>query len=366
MSFVCTGGRNRGLGWVDGGRGHFIRVNMDPGRLAENQRYVRGKGGDTGEVPARVPLAEIGNAMREACRRLGRSGKTAYLYVGWARRYVMFHHGRHPGDLDARDVRSFVSGWSRSHTRLSGATLNQALHALVFLYAHVLHTPLPPSSLALLRHKRRKRLPQPVQRETIDAFLGQLHGVPRLVALLQLGCGLRLTEAVQLRLADLRLAEAYLVVGGSHAREIPIPALLLDPLHRYVQDRLSEGRNHTHADAYLFVGQRKRHVDGELPMKPLPAVNIRRAFRAVQPCVAPHALRQCYAIGELDRGVNLLVVHQRLGQRDLHTTLAYQSLSTRGPASVPSPADQLTEPEQPPPRLLPLPPPLPPPAWSAG
>jgi integrase/recombinase XerD len=170
-----------------------------------------------------------------------------------------------------------------------------------------------------------------------------------LVALLQLGCGLRLTEALQLRLADLRLAEAYLVVGGAHAREIPIPALVLEPLHRFVQVRLCEGRTQTPSDAYLFIGQRSRRVDGGLAMKPLPAVSMRRAFRAVQPYVAPHALRQCYAIGELDRGVNLLVVHQRLGQRDLHTTLAYQSLSTRGPASVRSPADQLTGPEEPPP-----------------
>ena len=294
-----------------------------------------------------VALRDVGHALRTSCQLLGRSEKTANLYVSWARRFIMFHHNTHPADLEARDVVAFITHLKRP----SGSTQNQAVHALCFLYQHVLHTPLPLASIKPLRAKRHVRLPEPVQPTTLAQFLRHLSGTPRLVALLQVHCGLRLEEALALRVSDLHLASKTLVVRGQRERlrELPIPINLANLLRRVVERLLadrddgdddSDGADTSSiGDSFVFTGSRRgRLSDSSAPVQ---ARTIRRAYQAVRPPLSSHALRQCYAIQQLDQGVNLVLVHQRLGQRDIHTTLRYASVSTCGVRAVRSPADDL-------------------------
>lgn len=295
---------------------------------------------ETGPVPQRVhQLCDIGDALRDACRRLGRSEKTGYLYVGWARRFVMFHCNTHPAELGVQHVRAFLVAMSqaRGRGRVSGSTQNQALHALRFLYLHVLQMPLDPADINPLRAKRPVRSPEPVARQTINRFLDKLSGVPRVVASLQVGCGLRLSEVLALRVSDLLLEEMRLYVRGprERSRDIPIPAGLAELLREYLH---LNGSTKLDND-YLFVGERKRRVAGALRAMPLQAQVIQRAFRAVRPRLSPHLLRQSYAIQQLDQGENIALVHHRLGQRDFHATLRYASVSKREAAIVRSPAD---------------------------
>lgn len=299
---------------------------MDPsaGRPAHHQR-------------APPLLRTLGDELRDACRRLGRSDKTAYLYVGWARRFIMFHHNTHPASLGMPHVRAFLVAVSRARKQPSGSTQNQALHALRFLYLHVLQMPLDPAGVNTLRAKRAVRLPEPVTRHTINRFLDRLSGIPRVVASLQLECGLRLNEALALRVSDLQLEEMRLSVRGTRecARDLPIPAGLVDLLRQYLRLNGSAKLDHD----YLFVGERKRRVDGMLRAMPLQAQVIQRAYRAARPHLSPHLLRQSYAIQQLDQGENVAVVHHRLGQRDFQATLRYASVSKRPAAAVRSPAD---------------------------
>lgn len=283
-------------------------------------------------------LRTLGDEVRCACRRLGRSDKTAYLYVGWARRFVMFHHNTHPASLGVPHVRAFLMAMSRARKQPSGSTQNQALHALRFLYQHVLLMPLDPSRVNTLRAKRTLRLPEPVTRHTIHRFLDRLSGIPRVVASLQLECGLRLNEALALRVSDLQLEAMRLSVRGTtheRARDLPIPAALVELLRHYLHLNGSAKLDND----YLFVGERKRRVAGVLRAMPLQAQAIQRAYRAVRPRLSPHLLRQSYAIQQLDQGENVAVVHHRLGQRDFQATLRYASASKRRAAAVQSPAD---------------------------
>lgn len=293
-----------------------------------------------------IPLHDIGKALRSACQLLGRSEKTAYLYVGWVRRYVMFHHNAHPAELQSQHVRAFLNDWSRSQTRPSASTQNQALHALAFLYQHVLHTPLPASSIKPLRAKRRAHLPEPVRSATLKQFLRQLTGTPRLVALLQLGCGLRLEEALTLRVSDLDLESKskILVVRGlrERQRELPIPTSLAKLLRQHVETRLVTGTAtadlpNQSRDPFVFTGNRIDTISGT--PAPMQAQAVRRAYRAVRPYLSPHLLRQSYAIQQLDQGVPVALVHHRLGQRDFHATIRYASVSIRLDMVVRSPAD---------------------------
>lgn len=300
----------------------------------------------TPPLPLPLLLHTLGDELRGACRRLGRSDKTAYLYVGWARRFVMFHRNTHPASLGIPQVRTFLMALSRARKQPSsgsgsrsgsGSTQNQALHALRFLYQHVLHMPLDPAQVDTLRAKRAVRLPEPVTRHTIHRFLDRLSGIPRVVASLQLECGLRLNEALALRVSDVQLGEMRLSIRGTdeRARDLPIPASLAELLRHFLQLHGSAKLDHD----FLFVGERKRRVAGVLRTMPLQAQVIRRAYRAVRPRLSPHLLRQSYAIQQLDQGENVAVVHHRLGQRDFQATLRYASVSKRPSAAVRSPAD---------------------------
>jgi site-specific recombinase XerC len=124
-------------------------------------------------------------------------------------------------------------------------------------------------------------------------------------------------------------------VHGPRARDIPIPAELAKLLRQYLHVR---GRT-KQDDDHLFVGERKRRVNGVLLAMPLQAQVIQRAYRAVRPRLSPHTLRQSYAIQQLDQGENIALVHHRLGQRDFHATLRYASVAKHRAAVVRSPAD---------------------------
>lgn len=342
MGFWLSVSRIREARWSDSGRG----LAVDDGGVGLYKVYMDPDG-------ARTSLGRLGEALRDACRRLGRSEKTAYLYVGWARRFIMFHRNTHPAELGVEHVRLFLvavararsrsrdRGLSRNQKQQSSpgtTTQNQALHALRFLYLHVLQMPLDPAGIKPLRAKQTARLPEAVSRQTINRFLDHLSGIPRVVAYLQVGCGLRLSEALALRVSDLRLEEGIVSVRGSRerSRDVPIPAGTVELMREYLH---LNGRTKLDDD-FLFVGERKRRVGGTLRSMPLQEQVIRRAFRDVRPRLSPHLLRQSYAIHELDQGVHVALVHHRLGQRDFHATLRYASVSRRRTtATVRSPAD---------------------------
>jgi hypothetical protein len=80
--------------------------------------------------------------VREANRLRHGSRSTEKSYVGWIRRYILFHGKRHPAEMGAPEVTRFLSSLA-VEGRVAASTQNQALSALLFLYRHVLHQDLP-------------------------------------------------------------------------------------------------------------------------------------------------------------------------------------------------------------------------------
>jgi integron integrase len=126
------------------------------------------------------------------------------------RRFVRFHGMRHPAQLAESDVTRFLS-WLAEDGRVSAATQTQAASALVFLYREVLNRPLGRFE-QLVRAKQPRRLPVVLTREEVAAVLAELDGSPRLVCELLYGSGLRLLEALRLRVKDVDLGAGELVV----------------------------------------------------------------------------------------------------------------------------------------------------------
>jgi len=139
--------------------------------------------------------------MREANRLRHGSRSTEKSYVGWIRRYILFHGKRHPAEMGAPEVTRFLSSLA-VQDKVAASTQNQALSALLFLYRHVLHQELPWLD-DVVRAKRPKRLPIVLTRDEVRAVVAELHGTPRLMAILLYGAGLRLLECCRLRVQDL-------------------------------------------------------------------------------------------------------------------------------------------------------------------
>src|SRR5262245_34671616 len=108
----------------------------------------------TGPPPGK-PLLPAG--PRQPTRARHYSLRTEEAYVGWIRRYILFHGKRHPLEMAEPEINAFVT-----HLAVEGSvgasTQTQALSALMFLYRHVLQKPLPDLD-TVIRAKRPGRLP---------------------------------------------------------------------------------------------------------------------------------------------------------------------------------------------------------------
>ncbi|MBA3938811.1 MAG: integron integrase [Planctomycetes bacterium] len=321
-----------------------------------------------------IHLADLGRAIEHACAVRYFSKRTYEAYLGWARRFVMFHGRRHPADLGAGEVTAYLS-----HLVVAGnvaaATQCQALQALVFLYAQVLERPLPEGALRMVRAKKTRRLPTVLSQEQVAAFFDHIAGLPRLVALLQYGGGLRLLETLRLRTKDLDLERRMVVVRsgkGGKDRMVPLPAVAVAPLREHLRvrhqqylidrERGEAAVNMPQAMArkgltlaqqwpwqYVFASQRisrdpqdgrpKRHHLDENHIQSTYRLAYRAAGILVPACT--HTLRHCFATHLLERGQDLRSIQELLGHSDITTTMIYTHVSTRGPGGVTSPADDL-------------------------
>ncbi|MFP3941830.1 MAG: phage integrase N-terminal SAM-like domain-containing protein, partial [Thermoanaerobaculia bacterium] len=138
--------------------------------------------------------------VRREIRARQLSRRTERTYAGWIRRYILFHGKRHPKELAEEEVNAFLTHLAADR-HVSPSTQTQALSALLFLYRHVLGREL--GELDILRPRRPRRLPVVLTKGEVRAVLAELRKPHQLVATLLYGSGLRLLEALRLRVKDL-------------------------------------------------------------------------------------------------------------------------------------------------------------------
>src|SRR5688572_13918923 len=310
--------------------------------------------------------------VREAIRLHHYSRRTEEAYVGWVRRYVRFSGMRHPAELGGEDVRRFLTALA-DRGKVSASTQSQALSGLLFLYRQVLGREL--ESVAIIRPVRPVRFPVVLSREEVRALLEGLAGTPRLVAILLYGSGLRLLEALGLRVKDLDFITGELVVRRGKGAKDRI-TMMADSAQRELKGQLERVRRQHERDraagggyvplpgafhrkspgaarewAWQFVfpatqtyverasGLRYRHHLHE-------SVIQRAVKQAVQRAGIPkratcHTLRRSFATHLLEDGYDIRTVQELLGHRDVSTTMVYTHVLNRGGRGVRSPADSL-------------------------
>jgi len=298
--------------------------------------------------------------------------RTEKQYLAWIRRYIRFHRLQHPESMGKVEVESFLTHLAVDR-QVSASTQSQALSALLFLYREVLEQPLPWLG-SVVRAKRPLKIPVVLTRMEVRSLLAELDGVYKLVGLLLYGSGLRLTEALTLRVKDLDLEGAKLTVRsgkGQKDRVTVLPKAAIGLLRAHLADvqrrheaaeaqgfggvemplalgRKYRGAEHEWAWQYVFParhpsvdprsGVRRRHHLLPDRMSRQFKAAVRRA--GIHKAATCHTLRHSFATHLLEAGENIRVVQQLMGHRDVTTTQIYTHVMQEGPYEVTSPADR--------------------------
>jgi integron integrase len=325
-----------------------------------------------GRVEAKPPRLLDQVRLQARTRHLARSTERAY--VSRIREFILFHRKQHPAEMREPEVNAYLT-WLATERHVAASTQNQALSALLFLYDEVLHQPLDRIQ-GVVRARKPKRLPTVLTREEVGRVLAQLYGERHMVATLLYGAGLRLMEALQLRVKDVDLGSRQLVVRqakGAKDRVTVLPQCLLTPLHTHLHQRKRE-----HDAARAAGGGRVRlpaalarkyvsddtswpwqwvfpaghdycdREDGRLYRHHIHESTIQRAVKdAVRQAgigkrATCHTLRHSFATHLLEDGYDIRTVQELLGHNDVRTTMIYTHVLNRGGLAIRSPADRLT------------------------
>jgi len=147
--------------------------------------------------------------MRDLLRTQHYSIRTENAYVEWARRFILFHHKRHPKDMGNAEITAFLTDLAVKRN-VAASTQNQALSALLFLYRELLHQEV--GSVDAIRARKPKRLPTVLTKPEVLRLLSAMAGTPKLMAKLLYGSGLRASECVRLRVKDLDFERQLILV----------------------------------------------------------------------------------------------------------------------------------------------------------
>jgi integron integrase len=310
--------------------------------------------------------------MRERLRLRHYSFRTEQQYVGWARRFILFHGKRHPNTMGASEIEGFLSHLAVER-HVSASTQSQALAAIVFLYRQVLQVDVGWLD-NIVRAKKPIRVPVVLSAQEVRALLSELDGVYRLIATLLYGSGLRLMEALRLRIKDLDFEYHQVIVRdgkGGKDRVTVLPESIVPALQahlEHVRERhlcaqqagyggveLPEalGRKYRGADQewawqYVFParlpsvdprsGVRRRHHVYEDSVQRQVRNALRRA--GIHKAASCHTLRHSFATHLLERGYDIRTVQTLLGHKDVSTTQIYTHVMHKGAGAVQSPADR--------------------------
>jgi integron integrase len=323
------------------------------------------------------PTPKLLDQVREKIRFKHYSLSTENTYVSWIRQYIVFHGKRHPAGMGAAEVEAFLTYLANAR-HVASATQNQALSAILFLYREVLALDLPWLE-SFERSKKPRRLPVVLTPLEVQALLREAERSPEplgLIIKLLYGTGMRLMEAVRLRVKDVELSRREIIIRdgkGGKDRVTVLPASLVEPIRVQLARRqewheqdLALGK----VDVWLpdalavkypkaskewgwqFVfaaknyssdprsqAERRHHVDEKQVQR-----YVKRAAQAasIAKPVSPHTLRHSFATHVLQAGYDIRTVQELLGHSDVSTTMIYTHVLNRGGRGVVSPLDHMS------------------------
>ncbi|MDD2404733.1 MAG: integron integrase, partial [Victivallaceae bacterium] len=299
------------------------------------------------------------------------SPKTFKAYASWMRAFSGFVANKNPSLVSGSDVKAFLTDMAVVKG-FSASAQNQAFNALLFLFRHVLKRELGDLS-DTPRAKRSKYVPTVLSKEEIDELFSNMKNPYRLVAELMYGCGLRLSEASNLRLHNFNFDTGMLSVQfgkGGKSRMIPLPRKIfpgiteqLDFVKKLHQEDLQNAYNGVFMPG-LF-DRKAKNAAKELvwqwffPARNLTFVEKENGYRryhlheskiqlavkdasrraGIPKRVSPHTLRHTFATHLLQANYDIRQIQQMLGHSDIRTTMIYTHCIVSDVKPLKSPLD---------------------------
>ena len=298
--------------------------------------------------------------------------RTEKTYVDWIKRYILHHGKRHPKEMGAAEVEDFLTHLAVTRN-VSASTQNQAKSALLYLYKEVLGIELP--WLDVTQAKTPQRLPVVLTQAEVQAVLSRMDGTMWLIASLLYGSGLRIMEALRLRVKDIDFARREILVRegkGFKDRVTMLPLSLVQPLKSHLSkvqslhaqdlaagfgavfmpsalDKKYPSAAKDWSWQYVFPSvklsidprsnvTRRHHADEKTVQR-----NVKKAVQlaGLTKLATPHTFRHSFATHLLEGGYDIRTVQELLGHSDVATTMIYTHVLNKGGRGVSSPLDIL-------------------------
>ena len=314
--------------------------------------------------------------VRDKIRFKHYSLSTEKTYIAWIKQFILYHHKRHPVEMGSLEVEAFLT-YLVTQRHVSSSTQNQALSAILFLYREVLAVNLPWLD-NFERSKKPRRLPVVLTITEVQALLQATSTAPEpigLVIKLLYGTGMRLMEAVRLRVKDVELERREIIVRdgkGGKDRVTMLPESLAEAMRLHLalrrnwheQDIIlgkvdvwlpdalaikSPNASKEWGWQYVFAAknysidprnnsERRHHIEEKQVQR-----YVKRAAQVagITKPTSPHTLRHSFATHILQAGYDIRTVQELLGHSDVATTMIYTHVLNKGGKGVISPLDRL-------------------------
>jgi len=294
--------------------------------------------------------------VRDKIRLKHYSLSTERTYVYWIKYYIIFHNKRHPKEMGKVEIEQFLT-YLAVEKKVSPTTQNQAFSAILFLYKEVLGIDMSDWNIQALRAKERKHIPVVLTKDEVNRVIENLTGIYQLIVSLMYGCGLRMNEALNIRVKDIDFGFDRVYIWDSKSlkdRTVPLPQKIkerlkvqvgiVEELHKkdmydgygtvylpYALDRKYPKAKFETKWQYLFPMRnvskdprseviRRHHIHEKTLGR-----NIKQASQkaGIHKRVTSHIFRHSYATHLLQSGIDLRSIQELLGHKSVETTMIY-------------------------------------------
>lgn len=311
--------------------------------------------------------------VRDKIRFKHYSYSTERTYVHWIKHYIFFHNKKHPIEMGKVEIETYLTKLA-TKDRVSPTTQNQAFSALLFLYKEVLGIDMSECNIQALRAQERKHIPVVLTKDEVISVLQNIPMEYSLLVHLMYGCGLRMNEALSLRIKDIDFGFNKIYVWDSKSlkdRTVPLPLKLKQQLLSQIElvtNLHKQDLDNGYGSVYIPYALEKKYPKSKLetkwqflfPMKNISTdprtkeqrrhhvhpqtlgrnIKIASQKAKLNKRVTSHIFRHSYATHLLQAGIDLRSIQELLGHKSVETTMIYTHVvSEMNKAKVVSPLD---------------------------
>ena len=294
--------------------------------------------------------------VRDKIRMKHYSLSTERTYVHWIKHYIFYHNKRHPIEMGKAEIEAFLTHLAVDR-KVSPTTQNQAFSAILFLYKEILGFDMSEWNIQALRAKERKHIPVVLTKDEVQKVLVNLNDIYQLIVYMMYGCGLRMNEALNIRIKDIDFGFDKVYIWDSKSlkdRTVPLPQKIKERLKAQVI-KVEEIHKKDVADGYgsvyLPYALERKYPNAKFETKwqflfPMKKVskdprsevirrhhihektlgrNIKQASQkaGIHKRVTSHIFRHSYATHLLQNGIDLRSIQELLGHKSVETTMIY-------------------------------------------